>query len=106
MTTYLQPGDKIHLAFGIAEGMPDELAKRKAAEGHEGFMEMYAAMRVIVVGTTAIPGLKEPVIVSVVREPKTFEVPKPPRSLKPVDETPMERPRAHWDLLAPKDLLQ
>lgn len=93
MTTYLQPSDKIHLAFGISPHMSEQEQKARATELHQVFTDMYAAMGVILVGTTAIPGLKEPVVISVVRESRDPEPPRPVPPTPPHGKLPWKDPR-------------
>lgn len=69
MTAYLEPGDKIHICFSVPQGSADEMD----AATEQVFKElctMYANMGVVVAGGTGCTNLANPMVVSVVREPK------------------------------------
>lgn len=72
MTAYLQPGDKIHIAFPITfvTGMIQEDIDLSVAQAHQEITDMYALMDVKVVATSSSITLTHPVVVSVVREPR------------------------------------
>lgn len=92
MTAYLQPGDRIHIAFSIGTLeyvctlTPDEVNKRMKAFSDE-LTRMYKLMGVHVIGTTSSTAVDHPVVVSVVRGSQVPEIPL------------MHRPEGglHWD---------
>lgn len=96
MTAYLQPGDRIHIAFSIGTLeyvctlTPDEVNKRVKAFSDE-LTRMYKLMGVHVIGTTSSTAVDHPVVVSVVREPKPPVIPR-----IPLMHQPGEKLRAHW----------
>lgn len=83
MTAYLQPGDKIHVAFPITfvTGMIQEDIDLSVAQAHQEIIDMYGLMDVEVVATSSSTTLTHPVVVSVVRKPRapaplSWSVPK------------------------------
>lgn len=106
MTAYLQPGDKIHLAFPITiltAWDQDDVNAHVRQMGAE-LTQIYKGMGVEVVVYSSSTGLDRPTVVAVVREPvKGFATRPTPGKFKLVDEDPLpwqdppeatERPRA------------
>lgn len=81
MTAYLKPGDKIHIAIGIAN--PAEMAVK-----YDEVCRMYELMGVEVLGGTGSTLLSHPVVVAVVRNPEAMERFPEPGKVKPVDLDP------------------
>lgn len=96
MTAYLQPGDKIHLAFPLSANIGETLPEA-SRRMHAELVAMYAQMNIELIGSSGNTTLSHPVIVAVIREPKSLpplashrKVPwqDPPEATEPL--------RAHW----------
>ena len=76
MTAYLQPGDKIHIAFPVTSHpglMPIEANRLMAAElaaVKKDFTELYGKQGVEIAMVTGWSTITAPVVVAVFREPK------------------------------------
>lgn len=67
MTAYLQPGDKIHLAFGIDSDLSYQEKVQQAESNARNLTAQYAKMGVQVVMWTANSVVNHPVVISVIR---------------------------------------
>lgn len=135
MTAYLQPGDKIHIAFPISANIGETLPEA-SRRMHGEIAAMYAQMNVQLIGSSGNTTLNHPVIVAVIREPMSAPIrpqgtdsliPRRYRSAEKLglkEDPPLpwqggldlepdlpgpeatEPLPAHWDPLAPKNLLQ
>lgn len=97
MTAYLQPGDRIHIAFSIGtleyvSTLTSDEVKERVKEFSDELTRMYRLMGVHVVGTTSSTAVDHPVVVSVVRESRVPSVPRP--VMHQPERT--EKLRAHW----------
>lgn len=94
MTAYLQPGDKIHIAFPLSANIGETLPEA-SRRMHAELVAMYAQMNIELIGSTGNTTLSHPVIVAVIRESKPLP-PLPNHWKVPWQDPPeaTERPRA------------
>ncbi len=83
MTAYLQPGDKIHIAFGLNGLLSAPEQQKQFNDSFELFKQQYGYHGVKVVVAAGSTSLTHPVIVSVIRSAE-----KP----KLVDDLPWQDP--------------
>jgi hypothetical protein len=76
MTAYLQPGDKIHLAFGVDSDLPYGDKVKQASENAQALTAQYAFQGIEVVMWTANSQLTHPVVVSVIRPFQPLKLPE------------------------------
>lgn len=79
MTAYLQPGDKIHVAFPITvlSHWDQTDVNTFVAQGGKYLTDMYAKMGVEVVGWSSSTTLDRPTVVAVIRAPVRGFTPRP-----------------------------
>lgn len=94
MTAYLQPGDKIHIAFPLSANVGETLPEA-SRRMHAELVAMYAQMNIELIGSSGNTTLNHPVIVAVIRESKPLP-PLPNHWKVPWQDPPeaTERPRA------------
>ncbi len=76
MTAYLQPGDKIHLAFGIDSNLTYPEKVKQAESNARTLIAQYADLGVEVVLWSANNVLAHPVVVSVIRPGYPMAIPE------------------------------
>lgn len=69
MTAYLQPGDKIHIAFPLSANIGETLPEA-SRRMHAELVAMYAQMNIELIGSSGNTMLSHPVIVAVFRVPQ------------------------------------
>lgn len=69
MTAYLQPGDKVIMAFGTDVNEPKSRQVEQARENGKFWENAFKAIGVELTNWTASSGLQAPAIIAVVRNP-------------------------------------